>query len=62
MTLFALRAHILTLTNPHREAPLVAVTKGKAGCTAVVPWQPILLTAALVLEKQQQQSDRDVNN
>ena len=57
ITLFTLRAHVRTLTNPHGEAPFEAVTKGKALCAVVVPWQPGLLTAAavvVVLEKQQQ--------
>ena len=35
-------AHIRTLTNPHAEPPLVAVTKGKAWSAAVVPWLPSL--------------------
>ena len=41
-TLFTLRAHVRTLTNPYAEASFVAVTKGKTCSTAVVPWQPNL--------------------
>ena len=39
MTVFTLRAHVRTLTNPDGEVPLVPVTKGKTLCAAVVPWQ-----------------------
>ena len=42
MTLFTLREHVRTVTNPHGEAPFVAVTKGKSLCAVVVPRQPSL--------------------
>ena len=43
MTLFTLRAHVRTFTDPHGERPFVASTTGKAWCAAVASWQSSLL-------------------
>ena len=57
MTLFTLRAHVRTLTNPHGEALFVAATKGKLDARLLYHGSLAFLTAAavvVVLENQQE--------
>ena len=55
MTLFTLRAYVRTPTNPHGDAPFMAVTKRKLDARLLYRGILDFLTAAaVVLEKKQQ--------